>query len=454
MKSSKYELNMTQGSILKNLIRFAVPMLLANVLQHLYNAADIIVVSRWSGSTAMASVGSTSALTNLLVNFFVGMAIGTTVIVSRRFGADDKKALDKAVHTSVMFGIILGLLVCLIGETLCRPLLCLLDTPGGEVLDGAVLYMRIIFAGTPATVLYNYGAACLRSLGDTKRPLYIVAFTGLLNFLLNILFVIKFNMGVAGVALATVISKYINIIIVLYLLRNKIGACEFRFRKLRIFKDEFVQILKIGVPAGLQNIFMSLANTIIQSQVNTFGAAAIAGNAAAANIENFTLSIKVSFRQATVTAVSQNYGAKNEERMNKSVKTALLCMISGCLLLGAIMVLFAKPLLGIYITDSPEAIYFGTIRLVVTALPYCLSGVMEILTGYLRGLGYSSLTTVNSFIGLCGFRILYVLFVFPLNRTFWMLYLGTPITWMVVSILNIITLKIVKKDAIIKMYEA
>jgi len=451
MSTKKHELNMTQGPILKKLLKYAFPIMLSSLLNHLYNAADIIVVSRWSGSDAMASVGATSSLSSLLVNFFLGMSISATILVSRRYGANDKEGLSRALHTSVLFSIILGFIAATFGQVFCRPLLILMGTPEGKVLDGAVTYMRIIFCGTPATVIYSFGAASVRATGDSKRPLYILTASGAANFLLNLLFVIKFSMGVAGVALATIISKYINIILLFFVLKSKGNAYEFKFRKLRINKAELLDIIKIGTPAGLQNTFMSFANTIIQSSVNTFGVAAIAGNAAAANIESFVLSIKFAFRQSTVTAVSQNYGAKNQKRIEKSVKTSLLCMITGCFFLSFIVVLFSKQLLGIYITDSPEAIHYGTIRLVVTALPYFLSGTMEILTGYLRGLGYSSLATANSFLGLCCFRILYVLFIFPLNKTFWMLYLGTSVSWIVVSLLNMISLKMVKEKSMQKM---
>ena len=445
---------MTEGSILKGILRFAVPLMLSSMLQLFYNAADIIVVGRWTGSTAMASVGATSALVNLIVNFFIGMCIGTTVLVSRRYGAGDKEGMDRAVHTSVMFSVFVGFGALLIGQILCKPILILMDTPSGEVLDGAVLYMKIIFAGTPATVVYNYGAATLRSVGDSKRPLYILGISGLVNFILNLIFVICFDMGVAGVALATVISKYVSIIMLFFAMKDERNVCRFEFKKLRIYKKELFAILKIGIPAGLQNTFISVANTLIQSKVNLFGEAAMAGNAAAANIESFAVAVKTAFRQATVTAVSQNYGAKNEKRIGQSVRMALLCMFVGCFALGAVMVIFSKQLLGIYITDSPEAIQFGATRLFITALPYFLSGVMELTSGYLRGLGKSTLATVNSFIGVCGFRILYVLFIFPIFGTFEVLYLGTPGTWIVVSVLNIISICVVKKKAMEKMYAA
>lgn len=452
MKRS-HELNMTQGSILKSIIAFAVPLMLSSILQHLFNAADIIVVSRWSGSTAMASVGSTSSLTNLVVNFFIGMSIGVTVLVSKKYGAGDIDGIKRAVHTSLLLSIIIGFSACVLGQILCKPLLVLIDTPEGEVLAGAVLYMRIIFFGTPATVIYNYCAAVLRSIGDSKRPLYIIGLCGAVNFVLNLIFVIGLGMSVDGVALATVISKYLSVILVLIVLKDKNSKCYFEFKKLRVYKEEFKTILKIGAPAGLQNTFTSLANTVIQSAVNGFGTAAIVGNTAAANIDNFAIPIKTAFRQATVTAVGQNYGAKNEKRMIKALKAATLCMVVGCLMFGLLTVVFSKQLLGIYITDSPEAIRYGTIRIILTGVPYFICGISDIIAGYLRGIGYSSLATANSFIGLFVVRVLYVMFIFPIFGTFEMLFLGTPVTWVVVSVLGVISILRVRKKAMQKMME-
>ena len=454
MAAKKHEINMTEGPILKNLLRFAFPMILSTFLQHLYTATNTIVVGRWSGTTAMASVGASGQLTNLLVNFFIGITIGSTIIVSRKYGAGDKEGLNRALHTSVLFSVIIGIIACALGNIFCKPLLVLTGTPDGEVLDGAINYMRVIFLGKPATVIYNFCAAAHRATGDSKRPLYILVITGALNVLLNLLFVVKCSMGAVGAALATTISSYMNVLLIFIVMKSKNNPYIFNFSKLRLYKKELLDILKIGVPAGFQNTFLSLANTMIQSTVNSFGVAAIAGNAAAANIEGFVVGIKAAFRQATVTAVSQNYGAKNQKRIEASVRSAFLVMFIGCFVMSLVVVVFAKPLLSIYITDSPEAIYYGTIRLIVTGLPYFLSGFTEVTAGYLRGLGYSSLTTTNSFFGLCAFRILYVLFIFPLCPTFWVLFIGTPITWVLLSVMNIISIKMIKEKAIQKMLAA
>lgn len=445
MRRTKYELDMTKGSILKSILRFSIPYMLTSMLQIFYNAADLVVVSRWTGSEAMASVGATSALTNLLLHLFLGMSVGTSVIMSRRYGARDSEGIQNTVHTTVLFSLILGVVSFAVGQIFCKPLLELMDTPQGNVLNGAVLYMRIIFLGTPATLCYNFCSAILRSVGDTKRPLYILSLSGIVNVVLNLLFVIKLNMGVAGVGLATIISKYISAISVITVLIRTDGEYKLIVRKLRIHKNELVSILKIGVPAGLQNTVLSFSNTIIQSALNSFGAAAMAGSSAASNIESFAFSVKDSFRMATVTAVSQNYGAKDEKRMNRCFYTCLLCMIVAGFSIGVAMTFFAKGLISIYITDSKEAMEFGILRMFVTGIPYFLSGIMDIYTGYLRGLGHSNAAMINSFLGICGFRIIWVFFVFPLRRTFFMLYLCWPLSWILVAAMNMVTLHFVKK---------
>ena len=454
MRASRYELDMCQGSIFKNTIRFAIPLMLTTFLSLFYHAADIIVVSRWTGSEAMASVGATTALINLITNFFVGFSIGVSIIVSRKYGARDNDGLHRVIHTSMLFACFLGVLALVTGVIFSRPLLKIMGTPEGKVLDGAVRYMRIIFLGKPAVLLYSFGSAILRAVGDTKRSLYISSISGLLNVVLNLILVIVFKMGVAGVAIATIVSQYVSLVIQTCILIRADGVYKLCLNKLKIYKKELVETIKIGLPTGLQNVVFNFANTIIQSAVNSFGAAAMAGNAAGANIESFAYGIKNAFYQATVTGVSQNYGAKNEKRMKKCVSVSLMCMIVGGLALGVIMAVFARPLLSIYITDSPEAMNCGVIRVIITALPYFLSGIMEIYTGYLRGLGYATTSTVNSFIGVCGLRILWILAIFPLNRTLGMLYLCWPLSWLTVIILHNISLIFLKKKAIERMYSA
>ena len=452
MSLVKYELDMTKGSIFKNTVRFALPLMLANILQLLYNAADLVVVSRWAGNDAMASVGSTGALTNLLINVFVGMSLGASVVVSRRYGAGDEKGLYRAVHTSVLLGIIAGISSLLFGFALSKPLLVLMDTPEGKVLDGAVLYMKIIFIGTPAVMVYNFGAAILRAVGDTKRPLYILALSGIVNVILNLILVIGFGMGVEGVAIATAISNYMSMFMVLYALSGADSTYRLHLREIKIYKEELKEILKIGLPAGLQGSVFSLANTVIQSAVNSFGTVAMAGNAAGANIEGFVYTAMNSFYQATVTSVSQNYGAKEEKRIYKGICVSMVCVIAVGIILGGVSVIFAKELLHIYITDSPQAIEFGVKRMMITGLPYFLCGIMEVMTGALRGLGYSSMTAINSLLGACGFRMFWIFAVLPMKRIPEVLFLCWPFSWLVVILMHVFCFIIVRKKAINKMY--
>lgn len=453
MSSVKYELDMSQGSILKNIVRFAIPLMLANILQLLYNAADLVVVSYFSGNDAVASVGSTGALTNLLINIFVGMSLGAGVVVSRRFGAQDSQGVYRAVHTTILLGMIAGVLALTIGQIFSKPLLVLMGTPEGPVLNGAELYMRIIFIGTPAALLYNFGAAILRAVGDTKRPLYILAISGAVNVVLNLILVMGFGMGVEGVAIATAVSNYLSMSMVLYALVGANSNYRLVLKELKIYKEEFKEILRIGLPAGIQGSVFSLSNTVIQSGVNSFGAAAMTGGAAGGNIEGFVYTAMNAFYQAVVTSVSQNYGAKNEKRINKSITISLLSVMVVGLTLGILTFVFARPLLSIYIHGSEEAMAFGIKRMMITGLPYFLCGIMEILTGALRGLGYSTITAINSLIGACGFRIIWVFFVLPLNRVPEILFLCWPLSWITVIVMHTVSLLILKKKAIKKMYE-
>lgn len=453
MSSRTYELDMSKGSIFKNVMRFVVPLILGNILQLLYNAADIIVVSRWAGSSAMASVGATGSINALIVNLCIGLSVGASVVVSRSFGAKNPQGVYRAVHTSMLLGSIAGVVACFLGVVLSAPLLRLMGTPEGEVLDGAVLYMRIYFLGVPASLLYNFAASILRAVGDTKRPLYILAATGVVNVVLNLILVIVFHLGVAGVAISTAFANYLSAGIIIYTLTKSERAYRLVFKKLRFYKEELSEILRIGVPAALQSSVFSLANSVIQSAVNSFGTAAIAGSAAASNIEGFVYTAMNAFYQATMTAVSQNYGAKDEKRLNKSIYVPILCVMVVGFGLGLMTVVFANPLLCIYITDSPDAIEFAKIRMMVTGLPYFICGAMEVMAGALRGLGYSVITAINSLIGACGLRILWIIFVLPLARSGYTLFLCWPVSWLVVICMHFVYYMIIRKKAIRKMLE-
>lgn len=449
----KFELDMTKGSIFKNTVLFAIPFMLTSVLQLLYNAADLIVVSRFTGSNAMASVGATASITSLIVNVSIGLATGGGVVVARKFGERDDKGMHRTVHTIMLLGFVVGIITCIMGVLFSRPLLVITGAPEGEVLEGATLYMRIIFLGTPASVLYNFGAAVLRATGDTKRPLYILASTGIVNVILNLILVVGFHMGVAGVAIGTIAANYISVIVITVIFVHSDTAYRLEFKKLKFYKREVLNIIKIGLPAGIQGSLFSLANISIQSAVNSFGAAAIAGSAAGLNIESFLYVILNTFYQSTITAVGQNLGARNTKRINKCISTSVLCVVVVGVTLGLVCTIFARQLLGIYIADSPEAIEFGTKRMVIVCLFYFLLGIMEVFTGALRGLGYSTISTINSFFGACGLRIFWVVFILPLHRSMNFLFLCMPISWAAVCIMHFVTLMIVKPRVFKKLRE-
>ncbi|MBO7288785.1 MAG: MATE family efflux transporter [Clostridia bacterium] len=453
MGRKTYEIDMVNGSVFKSVVAFVVPLILGNVLQLLYNAADIIVVSRFAGSDAMASVGATGSLSALIVSLFIGLTAGAGVVVSRYHGARDGMGVHKAVHTSISIGIVAGLVASAVGIIFSSYLLKLMGTPEGKVLNGAVLYMKIYFMGVPASLVYNFGASILRAIGDTRRPLYILAFSGMVNVILNLVFVIGFNMSVEGVAIATAVSNYISAISVIFILVRAEGAHHLNFKELRFHKKELADIVKIGLPAGIQSSLFSVANTIIQSSVNSFGTASIAGSAAAGNIEGFVYTAMNAFYQAAITGVSQNYGAKNKDGVRKTVRVCSASVAAVGFVLGLVTTIFARPLLSIYITDSKEAIDYGVIRMVVSGLPYFLCGIMEVQAGLLRGLGYSTTAMVNSLIGACGFRIFWIIFILPIWHTTFVLFLCWPISWILVIVMHFVCYKAVKNKAYLRMNE-
>lgn len=447
MMAKQHELDMTQGSIFKNIITFTIPLILSSLLQLFYNAADLIVVSRFSGSNAMGSVGVTSTLNALLVNLAMGFSVGAAIIVSRRFGAHDHAGMHRAVHTAMSLSLLVGIVAAVLGVLLARPLLVLLDTPQ-DVLEGAVTYISIVWAALPATMIYNFGAAILRSVGDTKRPLYILATTGIINVILNLVLVICFHLDVAGVAISTAVANVLSAVAVVYALHHTDGDYRLDLKALRIYKEEFLEIARLGVPAGVQSSLFSLSNTVVLSAVNGFGADALNGHSAASSIEGFVYVAMNAFCHTTMTAVSQNYGAGDRPRINRAIRVSLLCVTIIGLLLGGLSTLFAKPLLKIYITDSEAALDYGLIRMWATCAPYFLCGIMDVLTGAIRGLGSSTVPAVTSLLGACGFRIFWVYCILPFRpQDIGFLYLCWPFSWILVIAMHVITLIIVKKRA-------
>ncbi len=428
------EINMLEGPVLKNIIRFVIPLAIMSILQNLYNAADIIVVGNFAGANALASVGATSSSINLIVNLFIGLSLGASVTVSQFLGEGNLKKVSKAVHTSVLISIIGGTLLMIIGFFIARPLLTVLKTPP-EVLDGAVLYMKIYFIGMPGSMIFNYGSGILRADGNTKTPLKISMIAGVLNVLLNLLFVIVLKMSVDGVAYATIISQYLSAFLTLRVLCHSGGATRLSLRALRIDKEALFKILKIGVPSGINSSLFSISNVLIQSTVNSFGAAAVAGNSAAGSIEAFQYAALNSFYQAALTFTAQNYGAKKYERFKRIIGACFLSATVVATFFVLLLVPFGREFIMIY-NKAPEVVEFGYIKVLILSVTYVLCTYQEVITGAVRAIGKSFSAMINSVFGICIFRVLWIYLVFPLFKTPESLFISYPISWILVLVMN------------------
>ena len=438
-----YQVDMCNGPIFKKLIIFAIPLILSGCLQLLFNAADIIVVGRFTGSQALAAVGSTSALINLLVNLFIGISVGANVVLGKYIGARDDENATKTVHTAIFISIVGGIFMIFIGFFFSKPLLELMATPE-DVIDLSSLYMRIYFVGMPFFMLYNFGAAILRSIGDTKRPLYFLLISGIINVVFNLFFVIVFHMGVAGVALATMISEGISAGLILLCLKHMDGPLHFELKNMRFHKDLALKMLEVGLPAGLQGIIFSISNVLIQSSVNSFGSVVMAGNTAASNIEGFVYTSMNAVYQTSLSFTSQNFGAKKFDRIDKILIECLGIVTLVGLVLGQGAYFFGQQLLSIY-TNDRHVIQYGIERLSVISATYCLCGMMDTLVGSLRGVGYSILPMLVSLTGVCVFRVVWIFTVFKSLHTQFSLYVSYPISWTITIIAHLICFLIVRK---------
>ena len=443
---NSFEIDMTNGPLVGKIIRFAIPLALSGILQLLFNAADIIVAGRFAGSQALAAVGSTSALINLIVNLFIGLSIGVNVLVARYYGAGNRKDLHETVHTAVLISIISGVVLVFIGILLARPLLELMATPE-DVIDQSVLYMCIYFVGMPVMMLYNFGAAILRAVGDTQRPLYFLLIAGVVNVILNLFFVIVLHMGVAGVATATVISQCISAGLVLLCLVRSDTIYKVELKQLKIHKDKLLQMTKIGIPAGIQGATFSISNVLIQSSVNSFGSIAMAGSTAGGNIEGFVFTAMDSFTQAALSFTGQNYGAKKFHRITKVLWYNILLVTIVGLVLGIGAYLAGRPLLSIYSTD-PQVIDYGLQRMLIVCTPYFTCGIMNVLVGAMRGLGSSLTPMVVSIFGVCVLRVVWIYTVFAAAPSFLMLFLSYPITWVATALIEAVCFYFIRKRAI------
>ena len=438
---NKAKLDMTHGPLLDKLIIFTIPIILSGVLQLLFNAADVIVVGRFAGEASLAAVGSTGSLINLMTNLFIGMSVGANVCAAQFYGGGQYKDVKKTVHTSTAFSIICGVVLIFIGLFLARPILEIMGSPE-DVIGLAALYVRIYFMAMPAVMLYNFLAAILRAAGDTTHPLMFLTVAGVVNVILNLILVVFFNMGVAGVAIATVTSNYISCGMLVAFFTKQEDALKLEFSKIRIDKKILNRIIRIGLPAGIQGTVFSLSNVVIQSAINSFGTAVIAGSSAAASIEGFVYVSMNSVSQTCVTFVGQNYGAGDEKRVKRVIFECLGIVTVVGLILGNLAYYFASPLLGIY-TDSSAAVAAGTLRLFWVCCPYFLCGIMDTLTGGLRGLGRSTVPMIVSLIGACATRLVWIATYFQLHKTEDVLFFSYPGSWLLTLSVHSICLIIV-----------
>ena len=438
-----YRMDMTEGPLTTKIIKFTIPVMLTGILQLLFNTADVIVVGRFTGKTALAAVGSTGSLINLLVSLFMGLSIGTNVLVARYQGAKDDKAVSETVHTSIALGIVGGLILLIVGIVATRPLLEMMATPE-DVIDQSTLYMRILFFGMPLNLILNFGAAILRAIGDTKRPLYYLTIAGVINLFLNIFLVTVFSLGVAGVAIATVISEGVSCGLILLCLKHETGAIRLYFNRIKINPSKCIDIMKIGLPAGLQGCIFSISNVLIQSSVNSFGSTVMAGNTAASNIEGFVYVSMNSLHQTCISFTSQNFGAGKFKRIKKVLINCLVIVAITGLVLGNSAYFFGKYLLSAY-NNEAEVISYGLIRLSIISTMYFLCGLMDVMVGAMRGIGYSILPMIVSLVGACGLRIVWIYTVFVKFRTLDILFISYPVTWTITFLSHLVCYYIVTR---------
>ena len=443
MKNNKYEIDMCNGTLMDKLISFSLPLMLSGILQLLFNAVDIIVVGRFTGSQALAAVGSTTALINIFTNLFIGISLGANVLAARFYASGKEKEMSETVHTSITLALISGLVMALAGVLLARFALNLMGTPN-DVIDQSVLYMRIYFLGMPFFMLYNYGAAILRAVGDTKRPLFFLVISGMTNAVLNLVLVIVFHMGVAGVAIGTIVSQLISSILVLRCLYTSNTSYRLYFSKLGIKTQYLKQIFQVGIPAGSQSTVINLSNALLQSSVNSFGSVAMAGYTAANNIFGFLYMSVNAVTQSCMSFTSQNYGVKKLKRMDRVLLDCMILSVGVTLTLGCGAYFFGPELLKIYTSDA-DVIRCGVEVLAFTTVPYFCCGIMDLLPGALRGMGYSGVPMILSIIGTVGTRIVWIFGLFPAHRSLSFLFISYPVSWILTILMQAVCFCFVRK---------
>ena len=448
MKNNKYEIDMCNGSIMDKLISFSLPLMLSSILQLMFNAVDIIVVGRFSGSQALAAVGSTTALINIFTNLFIGISLGANVLAARYYAAGRDKEMSETVHTAIMLALISGVIMAFVGLIFAKGALELMGTPE-DVIRLSTLYMRIYFLGMPFFMLYNYGAAILRAVGDTKRPLIFLIISGCANAVLNMTLVIIFHLGVAGVAIGTVISQMISCVLVLRCLYRSEGSYQLRFSKLSIKSAYLKPIFQVGIPAGIQSTVINFSNALLQSSVNSFGSTAMAGYTAANNVLGFLYVSVNAITQACMSFTSQNYGVGKYKRMDRVLFDCLILTVGVAGVLGGGAYLFGAQIMRIY-TQDPKVIACGLEILAITTVPYFLCGIMDLFPGALRGMGYSAVPMILSVIGTVGTRIFWIFAAFPQHRSLYFLFISYPGSWAATIVMQVICFYFVRKRCINK----
>lgn len=434
---------MCSGPIMPKLISFSIPLMLSGILQLMFNAVDIIIVGKFSGSLALAAVGSTTALINVFTNLFIGISLGANVLSARFYASGRNKEMSETVHTSIALALVSGILMALVVLGFSRSALEIMGTPA-DVIDQSALYMRIYFMGMPFFMLYNYGAAILRSVGDTKRPLLFLIISGIVNAVLNMILVICFHLDVEGVAIATVVAQMISCVLVLRCLYRSEGSYQLRFSRLTLKWVYLKQIFQVGIPAGLQSTVINFSNALLQSSVNSFGSVAMAGYTAANNIFGFLYAAANSVTQACMSFTSQNYGIGKLKRMDKVLINCMILTVGISLILGCGAYFFGPELLKIY-TDEPEVIRCGMEILSFTTVPYFFCGIMDLFPGALRGMGHSAVPMILSVIGTVGMRVIWIFMVFPAHRSLEVLFISYPASWIATIILQVACFLIVRK---------
>lgn len=442
---------MCNGSLMDKLISFSLPLMLSGILQLLFNAVDIIVVGRFTGRHALAAVGSTTALINMFVNLFIGISLGVNVLAARFFAAKKEREMSETVHTAIAFALVSGIVMAFVGAFFAKTALELMGTPD-DVIRLSALYMRLYFCGMPFFMLYNYGAAILRAIGDTKRPLLFLIIAGIANVALNLILVIVFHLGVAGVAIGTILSQLISSILVVRCLCKAEASYQLHFSKLSIKGAYMKQIFKVGIPAGIQSTVINFSNVLLQSSVNSFGSIAMAGYTAANNIFGFLYAATNSITQACMSFTSQNYGVGKLKRMDRVLFNCMILTIIITLLLGGGTYIFGHQLLGIYTSDA-EVIACGIEIFLYTTVTYFLCGLMDLFPGAMRGMGYSFVPMIISIIGTVGLRIVWIFWVFPNNRSLDVLFISYPASWIFTIAMQVTCFLFVRKRVFRKMKE-